>query len=62
MTAHAMSSDREICLSSGMDDYFAKPITAAARSAMIEKFCYPAACLPIGLGDMLRSSDGEHTH
>jgi len=38
MTAHAMPGDRKICLDAGMDDYIAKPVTAAALSALIEKW------------------------
>jgi len=39
MTAPAMAGARELCLSAGMDDYLAKPVDAAALSAIIEKFC-----------------------
>ncbi len=39
MTAHAMSGDREECLSAGMDDYIAKPVVADSLAALIEKVC-----------------------
>jgi two-component system, sensor histidine kinase and response regulator len=38
MTAHAMQSDREKCLASGMDDYLAKPIRPKDIRNMIEKW------------------------
>ena len=37
MTAHAMKGDRDRCLSSGMDDYVAKPLNAADLTQAIER-------------------------
>lgn len=39
LTAHATIDDRELCLSSGMDDFITKPISPEQLSAAIEKFC-----------------------
>ena len=41
MTAHAMQSDREKCLASGMDDYLSKPIRPADIRGIIEKWGQP---------------------
>ena len=38
LTANAMKSDREQCLSAGMDDYVSKPISKHALAAAIEKW------------------------
>jgi len=38
MTAHAMQSDRENCIASGMDDYLSKPIRPGDIRGIIEKW------------------------
>ena len=40
MTAHAMESDRERCLSAGMDDYVSKPIRIEELLRAIERTTY----------------------
>jgi signal transduction histidine kinase len=43
LTAHAMKTDLEKCLSAGCDDYLCKPFRSADLIAMIEHHCDPAA-------------------
>jgi PAS domain S-box-containing protein len=38
LTAHAMKSDRERCLASGMDDYLSKPIRPQELDKILEKY------------------------
>ncbi|HEY9637065.1 MAG TPA: PAS domain S-box protein [Coleofasciculaceae cyanobacterium] len=38
LTAHALPTDRDKCLASGMDDYLSKPIEQEALGAMIEQW------------------------
>jgi signal transduction histidine kinase/CheY-like chemotaxis protein/HPt (histidine-containing phosphotransfer) domain-containing protein len=41
MTAAAMTGDRELCLSAGMDDYIPKPVTIAQLKSALEKWMPP---------------------
>ncbi|MDJ0624342.1 MAG: response regulator [Desulfocapsaceae bacterium] len=38
LTAHALAKDRDICLSAGMNDYIAKPVSPESLIATLEKY------------------------
>jgi signal transduction histidine kinase/CheY-like chemotaxis protein len=46
LTAHATQTDRERCLSSGMDDYLSKSFTLADLAAVIERHVKPVEAYP----------------
>ena len=46
LTAHAIAGTREECLTAGMDDYIAKPVSPAAIERALLKWC-PCAQQPV---------------
>lgn len=59
MTANAQNGDREHCLSVGMDDYLAKPISSAGLREILDRWLPDASrrALPAA-GSVARSGDG----
>ena len=60
MTAHAMSSDRTMCLASGMNDYIVKPINPAQLLETIDRWL-PEKSYP-DPQDVHRNTDDEIAH
>jgi CheY-like chemotaxis protein/HPt (histidine-containing phosphotransfer) domain-containing protein len=63
LTAHAMKSDEERCLTAGMDGYLSKPVTVEALARSLARFALapaaPAIAPPVDLAAALRGIDGD---
>jgi two-component system, sensor histidine kinase and response regulator len=63
LTAHAMKSDEERCIASGMDGYLSKPVSADALARALARFALTseglAAESPVDAAAALRGTDGD---
>jgi CheY-like chemotaxis protein len=58
MTAHAQKSDRERCLSQGMDDYMAKPVELAIVARVLTRWAPLPTTPPIAASAALEAEGG----
>ncbi|MDY6949515.1 MAG: ATP-binding protein, partial [Pseudomonadota bacterium] len=49
LTANAMSKDRELCLTAGMDDYITKPYSPSDFERALQRWCRPQALPATGI-------------
>lgn len=65
MTAHAMTGEKERCLSYGMTDYISKPVKEAELYAILQSYCLPSdtetreSVINLGYLKELSLGDGE---
>jgi PAS domain S-box-containing protein len=59
MTAHAQNSDRDRCLSQGMDDYMSKPVELAIVARLLARWAPMPTTAPVGAPDAVEVGTAE---